>query len=302
MKDTWGGLHSDRLSPCGATECPYQVVIWMYNSIAQETRKAIKHIDKGALQKKHKETVIQREILTIINATAQLTCLFACVLVCIVRSSLYSLYNVCGSLGEEWGLQGDTVVWADRVPGSQSLTGPTGNEKVLLSPLCHFAIPEKTREAWQRRRWRRAAQNGPGTGGSMCHCSYCEERCQDRQAMLKDKNQPKIFPMFIYLYFILIIIRTPWFWLFFIRSDTKEMKDVHYTQDLLTWGLRSNQAGRTHSVVPECCECSSTGLSGCDSILEVGRHGRCTHMAHSRHHQPGRNQSYLDDSAHNGVL
>lgn len=89
---------------------------------------------------------------------------------------------------------------------------------------------------------------------------------------------------------------------FFIRSETKEMKDMHYTQDLLTWGLRSNQAGRTHSVVPECCECSSTGLSGCDSILEVGRHGRCTHMAHSRHHQPGRNQSYLDDSAHNGVL
>ncbi len=50
--DTWGGLNCDRLSPCGATKCPNQIVIWMYDSIAQETRKAIKHIDKGALQNK----------------------------------------------------------------------------------------------------------------------------------------------------------------------------------------------------------------------------------------------------------
>lgn len=35
----------------------------MYYSVAQETRKAIEHVDKGALQKRHKDTVIQREIL-----------------------------------------------------------------------------------------------------------------------------------------------------------------------------------------------------------------------------------------------
>lgn len=70
----------------------------------------------------------------------------------------------------------DTAVWADKVPGSQSPTGPTGNERGLLSPLCHFAIPEKRREAWQRRWWRRAAQSGPGTGGSTCHYFYWTEK------------------------------------------------------------------------------------------------------------------------------
>lgn len=35
----------------------------MYYSVAQETGKAIEHIDKGALQKRYKDTVIQREIL-----------------------------------------------------------------------------------------------------------------------------------------------------------------------------------------------------------------------------------------------
>lgn len=138
---------------------------------------------------------MQREIQTISDATAQLTCLFACVLVCLIRSTLYSLYNAYGSLGAEWGLQGDTVVWADKVPGSQSQKGPTGNEKVLLSSQCHFAIPEKRREAWQRRRWRREAQNGPGTGGSMCHCSYWKEK----DVMMKRSENTKInqiFPRF----------------------------------------------------------------------------------------------------------
>lgn len=91
-------------------------------------------------------------------------------------------------------------------------------------------------------------------------------------------------------------------------NTKKKMNEVFnhtqgiYIQDLFTWGLHSNQAGRTHSVVPECCGCSNTGLSGCDSILGEGRHGRYTHTAHSRRHQPGLNQSYLDGSVHSVAL
>lgn len=75
-----------------------------------------------------------------------------------------------------------------------------------------------------------------------------------------------------------------------------------YSEDLLTWGLHSNQAGRTHSVVLEYCVCNSTGLSGCDSSLGEGLHVRYTHKEHSHHHQPGLNQSCLDGSAHSGAL
>ena len=75
-----------------------------------------------------------------------------------------------------------------------------------------------------------------------------------------------------------------------------------YEEDLLTWGLHSNQGGRTHSVVPECYVCSSTGLSGCGSSLGEGRHGHYIHTAHSRRHQRELNQSYLDGSAHSGAL
>lgn len=73
-------------------------------------------------------------------------------------------------------------------------------------------------------------------------------------------------------------------------------------KDLFTWGLRSNQAGRTHSVVPECYVCSNTGPSGCGSSLGQGLHGRYIHIGHSRHHQRQLNQSYLDGSAHSGAL
>lgn len=74
---------------------------------------------------------------------------------------------------------------------------------------------------------------------------------------------------------------------------------MYNTQQLHTWGLHSNQGGRTHSEVPECCVCSSTGLCGCDSTLAAGRHGHYTHTAHSHSPPPGRNQSSRDDSAHN---
>lgn len=75
--------------------------------------------------------------------------------------------------------------------------------------------------------------------------------------------------------------------------------DVHKTQQLHTWGLHSNQGGRTHSEDPECCVCSSTGRCGCDSSLAAGRHGRYTHTAHSHYPPPGLTQSSRDDSAHN---
>ncbi len=162
---------------------------------------------------------------TIFDPTAQLTCLF-------VRMCSYSLYNVCVSLGVEWGLQGDTAVWPDKVPGSQSQTGPTGNEKALLSPLCHFAIPEKRREAWQKRRWRRAAQNGPGTGGSTCHCSCRKEKDvgSHDQRIWKYKNQPKIFQLFSHFVLLLISYNNYNYILHIflnLFSITKEIKSVH---------------------------------------------------------------------------
>lgn len=83
MKDTWGGLHSDWLGPGSPTESSYQVVIRMYNAIGQETRKAIKHIDEGALKKKiqiHKQTIIHREMLTTFKTPASIICLVVCVL------------------------------------------------------------------------------------------------------------------------------------------------------------------------------------------------------------------------------
>lgn len=161
--------------------------------------------------------------------------MFICayVLVCIIRSSLYSPYNVCGSLGVEWGLRGDTAVWADKVPGSQSQTGPTGNEKVLLSPLCHFAIPEKRREAWQRRRWRRAAQNGPGTVGSTCHCSCWKEKdvvidkswWNDLKIQESAKDISTVFTLstsYLIIIRIIIIISTPFLNCF--QSDQTQKK------------------------------------------------------------------------------
>lgn len=71
---------------------------------------------------------------------------------------------------------------------------------------------------------------------------------------------------------------------------------------IFTWDLHSSQADRTRSVVPECCGCSNTGLSGCDSIPGESRRVRYTHREHSRCHQPGLSQSYLDGSAHSEAL
>lgn len=83
-----------------------------------------------------------------------------------------SLCSVCGSLGVGWGLQVGTAAWADRMPGFQSLTRPTNNEKVLLCPLYHWAIQERRRKAWQKQMQGREAPNDPDIACNTFHCSY----------------------------------------------------------------------------------------------------------------------------------